>query len=372
MTFAKPIWAAFIVALCVSFAPQARAQADTPFAFDQLDTTVVGISPPAGWRTAYFSVQGPLAELGELTTEGVDVTRWRDLLAYLTVVNITGHDVSDMNANLAETAGHCSISAQSLHRPAAATSAEQWGQIVCLDRPGQQNAVAEAPLQIYLFRSQRAGASSFRFWRAWRGAPGDVQAMLQRAGISGAPVLPTNPSQADLANLPMPALTEIWAREISQAFELCDLAAGPCASLNRSAQQASFYEPFIRLAPLDRTAALMTIRGDRTDMQTAANMYRRLFNRDPPSSDGIGVATTVAPRNHNFRSSGSFAALTMHMYVANKGVGGIVGVSGDAPFATPAEGARYRAYLLRAARLAASVPGGPAYDAFSFDMWPND
>jgi hypothetical protein len=196
--------------------------------------------------------------------------------------------------------------------------------------------------------------------------------MLQGAGINGAAALSGNPSQADLQALPLAALTEVWAREIAQAFELCDLAGAPCASLHHSTREASAYGPLTHLAPLNRTAALVAIRGDRTDMQAAGDMYRRLFNREPPTNNGFGIATTVAPRNHNFRSMRSLAGLTMHMYVANKGIGGLVGVSGDAPFTTPAEAARYRAYLLRAARLAASVPTGPAYDAFSFDMWPNE
>lgn len=357
-----------------ALAPQI-ASAQGAFAFDSLPTQVVGITPPTGWRTAYFSVQGAVAELGELTTRDADVSQWRDIIAYLTTAKITGTNVTDMDANLAEVSGHCSAHAIFRHRPSMAREGENWAEIVCFERVGETLSLAGAPLQIYVFRSLQTEDASFRFWRAWRGRPQDVAGLLSAMGVADGPALRAQPSARDLQGLgpAMSQLTEAWGRELTQALEVCDLAATPCASLNRSTNFVPAYELLTARAPLDHTAALLAIRGDRSDPGMANTMYRQMFGSPPPGNAGeIAIATLIQPRNHDFRAMRSLGNLAGHLFIASKANGGIISVAADAPLQTAAEAARYRAYLLRVARMASAAPNGPPADAYTFDLWPNE
>jgi hypothetical protein len=346
---------------------------DQPFPFDELPTHVVGIAPPEGWRTAYFSVQGVVAELGELTPDA-DVHAWRDLMAYMTIATLTNQRVDDMNANLAEVATHCSAHAMFSVRPALAQNSDAWAAIVCFDRPGQANSLAEAPLQIYLFRSLSRNDATFRFWRAWRGAPGDVVPMLARIGVNGIARVPANPTSEQLRvafEPAMQALAEVWGADLVSALEVCDLAGEPCASLNRSVADVSAYEVLSRLEPVSQMAGVMFLEGDRSDLAAAAQFYRDVFGRDPPITDSISFVIPLKPSSFAFNRAQSMVNFALMLHRTSKGTGGLFSVSADAPPPAPAEQARMRAYLVKIARLVASAPDGPAYDRFRFDLWPN-
>ncbi len=358
-------------------AAAAQQQPDAPFPYDQMPTQVVGITPPEGWRTAYFNLQGVVAELGEITPDA-DVTNWRNLIAYLTVATSTNQVADDMDANLTEVATHCASHAIFRSRPAAARAEEGWGQIVCLDRPGQVNAVGDAPLQIYVFQTQRRPDATFRFWRAWRGTPAQASEMLAQAGVTGFRSLQNRPSSAQLqaAFAPVvPALTEKWAGELAQALEVCELASStPCASLNRSVADVSSYSLMTARLPGELLAGAAYIQGDNSDPQGAAAFYRRAFGSEPPqdaSGNGIGFVNVLTPQRHNFRSLRSATGLAAMMFTSARAGGGLFSVGGDAPLA-PAELARMRAYLLKNIRAVSQArSGAPAYDRFRIDLWPS-
>jgi hypothetical protein len=362
---------AIVAAFAVSFGSATAQQGDAPFPYEQLPLNVVGIAPPTGWRTAYFSVQGAAAELGELTPQA-DVTQWRDLMAYLTVATSTGQRVDDMTANLADVASHCAASATFALQPSATTVGESWGEIVCLDRPGQANTLPGAPLQIYVFRTIAKPDATFRFWRAWRGAASDVTSMLSAEGIGGFGGLRATATPSDLraAFAPvMQALTDRWAVQLAPALEVCDLAGQPCASLNRSVEDVSAYEILAAREP--NLGGVAHIQGDRSDVTGAREIYRRTFGSEPPSDD-LNFVLSLRPSNHRFNSPQSMGRVAAMMYAGAHSNSGMFSVGADAPTAALADLARMRAYLLKVARIAASARNGPQYDSFRFDLWPRE
>lgn len=361
--------------LAAGAATAAAQQPDQPFPYDQLPTHAVSITPLEGWRTAYFSLQGVVAELGEITPDA-DVTEWRNLIAYMTVATSTNQVVDDMEANLAEVATHCAAHATFRSRPAAANTEEGWGQIVCLDRPGQANAVAAAPLQIYVFRTQRRHDATFRFWRAWRGTPAQVAAMLASAGVTDFRSLRNQPTSAQLQTSfapVMPALTERWGGELAQTLEVCDLASStPCAGFNRSVADVSAYPLMTAHLPAERMAGVAYIQGDNSDPQGAADFYRRTLGSEPPQeASGISFVNVLTPRAHNFRSVRGSVSLIAVLLTSARAGGGMLSVGGDTAL-EPLELARMRAYLLKNVRVVSQGrPDGPAYDRFRIDLWPS-
>lgn len=355
-------------------AAAAQQQPDARFPYDQMPTHVVGIAPPEGWRTAYFSIQGVVAELGELTPDA-DVHRWRDLIAYMAVATLTNQRVDDMNANLTEVRTHCASHATFDVRPANAHATDAWAAIVCLDRPGQANSLPEAPLQVYLFRSLSTNDATFRMWRAWRGAASDVAQMLARVGVTGVRRLANNPTSGQLHALFEPIiqrLADAWGAELTQALEICDLAGSPCTSLNRSVADVPAYELLTNLEQANRMAGVVSLEGDRSDMAGATQFYREVFRSDPPSTDNVSFMVALSPSTFDFRRGQSTVNLALMMFRASRGTSGLFSVSSDAPSPPPSEQARLRAYLLRVVRFAASAPEGAAYDSFRFDLWPNE
>ncbi|MCX7356672.1 MAG: hypothetical protein NT015_00755 [Alphaproteobacteria bacterium] len=372
MHWVKRLTVAALLAVAPAQAVAQQSAAD--FGYTQLPTDIVGISPQPGWRTAFFSVQGTGGELGELTREP-DVTRWRNLLAYMTVASWAQPDVSLIDDAIGGVRSHCRSSATFSARPSGAAESEAWGEIVCLDTPGQANALSDAPLQIYVFRTVRTAQASFRFWRAWRGRPSDVAPMLEALGVIGVGRLATSPNDAQLAAAFAPvmqALTDRWSAEIIASMEVCSLEGPPCASLNRSMADLSFYPLLAATGRADNLAALAYVTGDNSDPQASTQFYRSFFNRDPPTNNGVGIITVLTPSNHNFNAVRSLQGVAITMLAGGKANGAFIAAGGDGPFASTQEPARMRAYLVKVARITAAAPGGPAYDSMRFDLWPNE
>lgn len=355
---------AAIAALVFSFAAApavAQQQRDRPFPYRDLATNVVGITPPQGWRTAFFDAQA-LGELGELTPDP-DVTQWRDLLSYLTIANRANQPVNTMDAAINGVVTHCRASAVFNLRPANAVATDGWAEVACVDESGL--------MQIYVFRGVAAGDATFRFWRSWRGAVNETAPTLRRLGFSPGRITNT-PSNGDLQTALAPimqALTNLWSAEIGAAFEICDLAGAPCASLNHSLADVSAYTPLTMRIPAASLNALAYVEGDRADMAGALQYYRQTFRSEPPDMQNLSFVLTLSQANHRFENVQSMLSLAQMIYFGAHSSSGTFAIYGDN---TPlAEQALQRAYLLKVARIGSAVRNGPAYDSFRFDLWPN-
>jgi hypothetical protein len=165
----------------------------------------------------------------------------------------------------------------------------------------------------------------------------------------------------------MQELTNRWAAQLASALEVCDLTGQPCATLNRSVEDVSIYAVLSAREP--NLAGVGYVRGDRSDVAGAREIYRRTFGADPPS-DEVNFVLSLRPTNHRFNSVQSLGRLAGMMYAGAHANGGLFSVSADSPTAPPAEIGRMRAYLLKVARMSSSVRNGPQYDSFQFDLWP--
>lgn len=355
---------AAIAALVLSFAAApafAQQQQDRPFPYRDLATTVVGITPPQGWRTAFFDAQA-LGELGELTPDP-DVAQWRDLLSYLTIANRANQPANSMDAAVSGVVTHCRASAAFSLRPASAVATDGWAQVACFDEAGL--------VQIYVFRGVAVGDATFRFWRSWRGAVNETAPMLRRLGLSPGRI-PNTPSNGDLQTALAPAkqaLTDRWAAEIGAAFEICDLAGAPCTSLNRSLTDISAYTPLTMRIPPASLNALAYVEGDRADMPGALQYYRQIFHAEPPDAQNLSFVLTLNQQSHRFESAQSMLSLAQILYFGAHSTSGTFAIYGDNT--PPAEQALQRAYLLKVARIGSAIRNGPPYDSFRFDLWPN-
>jgi hypothetical protein len=337
-------------------------------------THVVGITPPAGWRLAYMTTPQVVVELGELVPEGQAVEQWRDLISYSTAPAAAPTDMTNPQMTIDTIGPNCEAFASVQAVPAGADPAERWLEFACLLRPGAPNTQADAPLEIYVYRMLRSGDAQFQFWRAWRGTTAELGAMLARAGVSAAVDLPARPSPQQLLALEpaLRALVGPWGRELLAAFEVCDLAGAPCASLNR---------PLDRAPPqgADNMAAAVSIRGDNTNPRAVQVWFLRQFmpqlqHMRPEEVRellrSVMVDQGVQPRTHDFRSMRRTAEFGANMVLANQGIGGMSLVGDDVSPSPPSQAARLRAYLLKVARMMASgPPDGLAPDALTFDLW---
>ncbi len=359
--FGRMLAACFVS--CLVWSSQAYAQqADTPFPYDQLATSVVGYYLPAGWAIGSISSPGTVGEEVDLTPITPDATAWRDLMAYLTHPSAAPMHGADLDFALHFLEQNCASSVRFDIRPSTAREGERWGEIVCLTRDGARNTDQAAPLEIYVLKTLTSGDADFRFWRAWRGKRSETQAMFARYGASRAALFPNHFSDADAPawRESMTAVTEAWAREMSAAFEICDLGAAPCGSLH----QAVGVLPPMQIPPV----AVALARGDNTRPEIVARYYQQVLGHAPTENARLGQ--NAHPSNHNFRSEQYAILLSRTLAIGNLGNGGMVAVSEDPGASIPGQPARLRAYLLKLCRLLL-VDGSPfPRDALTIDLWP--
>ncbi len=210
-----------------------------------------------------------VVELGELVPEGHAVERWRDLLSYSTAPVAAQTDMTNPQGTIETVRPICEAFASVQAIPQGAGRGERWLEYACFTRPGSTHAQADSPLEIYVYRMLRSGDAQFQFWRAWRGTTAELGAMLAAAGVSADIDLPARPSSEQLRALEpvLRALAEPWGRELVGAFEVCDLAGAPCASLNHALDGPT------RAGML----AAVSIRGDNTNPQAVREWFRRQF-----------------------------------------------------------------------------------------------
>jgi hypothetical protein len=308
---------------------------------------------------------GIVVELGELVPQDQAVEQWRDLLSYSTAPAAATPDVTIPNATFESFRANCEAFASFQTAAPDASAGEQWFEAACLARPGAPNPHADRPLEIYMYRTLRVGDAQFQFFRAWRGTSADFDALLARHG-AGPANLPARPSSEQLSaqGQAIAALTGPWRAELRAAFEVCDLAGAPCASLNHNVDN-----------PLPGQAlAAVAVRGDNTNPQEVAQFFRRMLGRQaanfpPDALSNMRVMQGATPRTHNFRSLSAAAQYGASIALANKGVGGLAMVGDDTRSSPPARAARLRAYVLKVARLVTAQRNGPPADALTFDLW---
>lgn len=363
-----PITSAILALAVLSASPtwaQSGRARDEAFPFDQLTTSVVGVSTPADWRFAFVNMPGFIVEFGELVPQDQTVEQWRDLLSYSTAPAAATPDVTTPDATFESFRPNCEAFASFQTAAPDASAGEQWFELACLARPGAPNTLADRPLEIYVYRALRAGDAQFQFFRAWRGTSADFDALLARHG-AGPANLPARASSEQLSaqGQAIAALTGPWRAELRTAFEVCDLAGAPCASLNHTVDN-----------PLPGQAlAGVAVRGDNTNPQEVAQFFRRMLGRQAANfpADALSnmrVMQGAQPRTHNFRSLSATAQYGASIGLANKGVGGLAMVGDDRSPSPPARAARLRAYLLKVGRLVIAMPNGPPADALTFDLW---
>jgi hypothetical protein len=344
-----------LLALLLAFWPFSAAAQDRAFPYDQLATSVVGESIPEGWVFGAYSMPDPAMEMGEYTPAGQELTRWRDLLSYLTAP-VARRMAIEPDAVIAIMRPSCASMARFDLRPSVAEPAERWFMFACYTLPNVDGGDPDAPLQIYQYRTLQSGDGLFDFWRAWRGRPDEVAAMLRRYGVTNAPRISRTPSNAELESLAavMPQLSEAWGRELAAAFTVCDLArATPsCAPLNNDAAD-------IANVPVDpRPFAAMSFTGDhsRTDPLGLAH------------GESASLFLVLQPSTHDFRSADRLRRAGGMVLAASKDNGGALGVAPDQSTDAPEMG-RLRAYLLKLSRMLVMVPNGLRRETLAYDLW---